>query len=570
MSVGAVNQAVSFDDNNLTLVLGQNLDVNSDGSRNGAGKTTLFNAISYAFYGEALTRIKVNNLINKTNNKNMFVSLNFSIDETDYRIERGRKPNVLRFFVNNEDVLNEEQQGDSRETQKEIEKTIGFSFTMFKHLIILTMTTEPFLNMKAADQRSLIEEVLGITELTRKAELLQEKIRETKGIIKGEEVRISTIENTNNRLKKTINELKTTSASWSTNHKNSIEKLQQSIEILQKIEIDQEIENHKNKATIQELQKEHSSIQNEKNQNDVVLQRSKNSLTNLQNNLNTAKNGICPSCEQSISHLDTHIEHLKELEENIKNEHDYYQSVKEKNDKLNSLLEKIQIPKIPDTFYPALDNALEHKHNLTSLNTQYEEKIKEENPYINQITKLEKDGLEKIDHKKMDNLLILKEHQEFLYKILTNKDSFIRKKIIDQNRAFLNNRFSEYLNDLGLPHKVKFGNDLDVTIKEYGREMDFDNLSRGEKNRLILALSWAFRDVYEAGAKSVNLICIDELIDSGMDTDGIENSLSILKKMNRERGRNVMLISHKEELMSRVNSVLLVTKQNGFTSYNIE
>jgi DNA repair exonuclease SbcCD ATPase subunit len=161
----------------------------------------------------------------------------------------------------------------------------------------------------------------------------------------------------------------------------------------------------------------------------------------------------------------------------------------------------------------------------------------------------------------------LKDHQEFLYKLLTNKDSFIRKKIIDQNLTYLNKRLGYYIDKLGLPHKVIFQNDLTVEITQLGQDLDFDNLSRGERNRLILSMSFAFRDVWEGLYQSINLLFIDELIDSGMDAAGVENSLSVLKKMARERSKNIYLISHRDELVGRVNNVLRVIKEGGFTTY---
>jgi DNA repair exonuclease SbcCD ATPase subunit len=161
----------------------------------------------------------------------------------------------------------------------------------------------------------------------------------------------------------------------------------------------------------------------------------------------------------------------------------------------------------------------------------------------------------------------LKDHQEFLLKLLTSKDSFIRKKIIDQNLAYLNNRLTYYLDKMGLPHTVTFQNDLNVEIMQLGQDLDFDNLSRGERNRLILSLSWAFRDVWESLYQQINLLFIDELIDNGLDASGVEGALAVLKKIARERKKNVYLISHKDELIGRVNNVLKVVKENGFTSY---
>jgi DNA repair exonuclease SbcCD ATPase subunit len=175
--------------------------------------------------------------------------------------------------------------------------------------------------------------------------------------------------------------------------------------------------------------------------------------------------------------------------------------------------------------------------------------------------------MQEVDWTAINELTSFKDHQEFLLKLLTNKDSFIRKKIIDQNLAYLNNRLTYYLDKLGLPHQVVFMNDLNVEITQLGQDLDFDNLSRGERNRLILGMSFAFRDVWESLYQNINLLFIDELIDSGMDTAGVEGSLAVLKKMGRERHKNVFLISHKDELIGRVNHLMKVVKENGFTSY---
>jgi len=211
---------------------------------------------------------------------------------------------------------------------------------------------------------------------------------------------------------------------------------------------------------------------------------------------------------------------------------------------------------------------LGHKNNVASLEKELITKIDEANPYQEQIEELKNTAIQEITWDHINTTTRLKDHQEFLYKLLTNKDSFIRKKIIDQNLTYLNKRLSHYIDALGLPHKVLFQNDLSVEITQLGQDLDFDNLSRGERNRLILSLSFAFRDVWEGLYQNINLLFIDELVDSGMDSAGVESALAVLKKMARERNKNIYLISHKDELVSRVNNVLRVVKENGFTNYS--
>jgi len=170
LSVGNQAQAINFEGKNLVLVLGENMDLGGDdaGARNGTGKTTIINAISYAFFGDALTQIRKDNLVNKTNNKDMVVGITFEKNNITYTIERGRKPAKLRFFINDVEQESNEAQGENRETQAEINKLIGMSHAMFKNIIALNTYTQPFLATKQAEQREIIEQLLGITILSEK------------------------------------------------------------------------------------------------------------------------------------------------------------------------------------------------------------------------------------------------------------------------------------------------------------------------------------------------------------------------------------------------------------------
>jgi DNA repair exonuclease SbcCD ATPase subunit len=221
-------------------------------------------------------------------------------------------------------------------------------------------------------------------------------------------------------------------------------------------------------------------------------------------------------------------------------------------------------------FYDTLENALNHKNSLTTLKGNLATRELDVDPYGEQISDMEGQALQTVSYDTINELTRLQDHQEFLIKLLTSKDSFVRKKIIDQNLAYLNQRLTHYLDRIGLPHTVRFMNDLTVSIEELGRELDFDNLSRGERGRLILSMSWAFRDVWESLYHPINLLFIDELMDNGLDTQGVENGLALLKKMSRERNKSVWLVSHKDELAGRVENILKVVKENGFTSYNTD
>ena len=148
-------------------------------------------------------------------------------------------------------------------------------------------------------------------------------------------------------------------------------------------------------------------------------------------------------------------------------------------------------------------------------------------------------------------------------KALAETKAEYKRKIASDSKTMESFVMSQLAKEL-----VEFQNDLSVIITQLGQDLDFDNLSRGERNRLILSMSWAFRDVWENLYHSINLLFIDELVDSGMDSSGVESSIAVLKRMTRERDKNVFLISHRDDLTSRVNHVLKVIKENGFTSYS--
>ncbi len=570
MSVGNQTQAVDFDKQQLTLVLGENLDQGGDdtGSRNGTGKTTIINALSYALYGVALTNIKRNNLINKTNNKGMLVTLTFEKDNVSYKVERGRGPNLLKFFVNDqEQELTDESQGDSRKTQETINELLGMSHNMFKHILALNTYTEPFLSMKINDQKDIIEQLLGITILSEKAELLKEKIKETKDAITEENAKINATQQSNERINETIDSLKLKQSAWLSSNKENIVKLEKSIDELEHLDVDEEIDKHEKLKNWEELNTKISNLKKETSTLESAIMRANKSVDKVTKDISDLDNALCYACGQEL-----HEEKIKEIEVTKNKElEDATTYQKEINDKLESANKELttigDINGRPETFYETIKEVYDHKQNVAQLKTALENSSTENDPYQEQIDDLNKTGIQEIDWTTINALTDLREHQEFLLKLLTNKDSFIRKKIIDQNLAYLNNRLTHYLDKLGLPHQVVFKNDLNVEITQLGQDLDFDNLSRGERNRLILGMSFAFRDVWESLYQNINLLFIDELIDSGMDTSGVENSLAVLKKMGRERHKNVYLISHKDELVGRVTHVLKVVKENGFTSY---
>ncbi|RYD62020.1 MAG: hypothetical protein EOP83_15650, partial [Verrucomicrobiaceae bacterium] len=243
LSVGNATQAIKLDQNGLTLILGSNTDSNGGITRNGAGKSTILQAISFGLYGKPLTKIKVDNLVNNINTKAMIVSIEFEKDGRSYRIERGRKPQILRWFVNGKENIeaNDETQGENRHTQEEIERVLGMSHTMFLHVLALNTFTDPFLKLKVADQRVVIEELLGVMTLSQRAEVLKKLFSQTKESIRDRDAEIKATLEANARIERNIAQLTASEQAWERQHVKIMDELMAEIEAVEKIDFDAEI-----------------------------------------------------------------------------------------------------------------------------------------------------------------------------------------------------------------------------------------------------------------------------------------------------------------------------------------
>ena len=571
MSVGNATQSINFGNKNLVLVIGENLDLGGDdaGARNGTGKTTIINALSYVFYGEALTNIRRDNLVNKTNEKGMLVSVKFIKNNVEYTIERGRKPGIFKFYANNieQNTDSNEAQGENKETQIEINRLVGMTLAMFKNIIALNTYTQPFLATKQAEQREIIEQLLGITLLSQKADLLKDKMKASKTELMEEKMKIDSKMAANEKIQESIESLKLRSSAWQTQKDQDVIKFSEAIAELEKVDIKAELDAHKRLQKHNENYLKLLSLNKEKAYHEDGYTKAMESVEKTESDLDYAAQQKCPTCEQEL-HDDKHEQLVGKLKTTLSESKQYASKLEGDLAKIQQDIDVIgDLGNTPDTYYDSMDEAYNHKGSLKDLKRQLDQTEMKQGAYAEQIEEMQNKAIQKIDYDKANQLEDLHRHQEFLYKLLTAKDSFVRTRIIEQNLTYLNQRLAFFLGKVKLPHTVTFQSDLTVRIEELGRELDFDNLSRGERNRLILSLSWAFRDVWESLYQQINLLFIDELVDAGMDLSGVESSMAVLKDMSRTQKKNIFLISHKDELVSRVNSVLKVVKENGFTNY---
>jgi|AGFT01.1.fsa_nt_gi ATPase involved in DNA repair len=695
-SFGNAPQELELQGREISLVLGQNNDVvvdggDSTGRRNGVGKSALIQGLVFGLYGKSIGNdIKIPNLVNKTNTRNCEVEIEFIKDGIEYRVERGRSPTYFNFLtIKDGEVIEDESRGEKKDTQEELNEILGISQTLFEHIVVLNANVDPFLSLSAQKQRDMIEELLGITQLTEKAELLKDMQKDSKKTAEQEKFKIDTLLASNERIQKSIENLQSQANTFETNKQNRIDDLKVKLsefEFADKFgfealyisakDMEDAIE-HNNKRSV--LENRLNSLMQKREQYDQQLQRNKievlgkinelksidisselalheeldvwyqlegilktntstkmfkeqairqskselerlnDSLTKEYNKLKTIEDSKCPMCNGELKNDHNHTDMLDKIKNTIEDlssqiiQAEYNISIT--TEEIDEL-EIFEMPPKPVTKYSTLSEAKLHEHMLAENTAKYEadevniyddelvstytelegmelkeydvvfstsevqklemtykslsENLKREesnsNPYIAQIETLKTESLQTIDYNTYNELEKLANHQDFLVKLLLNKDSYVRKRIIEQNITYLNNRLQFYIDKCDSEHFVKFMNDLSVEITLNDQTYDYKQLSRGERTRVNIALSLAFRDTYESLYQRINILFCDEYIDVGLDTSGVNRIWTIFSDFAVIEGKNVFVISHREELLSKTDNILKVVKEDGFST----
>ena len=590
-SFGNAPQVIDLSGADISLVLGQNNDAvieggDSSGRRNGVGKSAIIQGLVFGLFGKSIGNdIKIPNLVNKTNAKNCEVSVEFEKDGVQYLVERGRSPTYFNFITLGKDnKVEDESRGEKKDTQEDLNEILGISQLLFEHIVVLNANVEPFLALSSQKQRDMIEELLGITQLTEKAELLKDMYKDSKRLAEQEKFKIETVAASNERIQKSIESLQEQANQFEIDKNNRVSKLTEelniyktldfndlydlaevkekalihnaardqierrvqelalkydaydrelataklalnvSIDKLKTIDISTELENHNELEIWKQLEgilKENNNQKRFKEQKlnalKVALNGHESSLRAEVDKLATVESSKCPLCMSELEHN----EHTSSIKDKIQNTINELQSkIDSSTSEIETLLQEIDSIEIFDmppkhvTFYSTLTEAQMHEHKLqelikkseeeqiniyanelmssyeelnahvlqevpdtlnksevkelemtvTSLSQQLDRELKTTNTFIGQINTLTTDSLVPIDYSDYNNLDKMANHQDFLVKLLLNKDSYVRKRIIEQNISYLNTRLQYYIDMCGSEHNVVFLNDLSVEI----------------------------------------------------------------------------------------------------------
>ena len=560
MSFGNAESTIELDSQGTVTITGENID---QGGSNGAGKTTIINALCYALYNKAFDNITLQRLINTTNalkNTQMEVRLTFEKDACEYEVFRARGAEYkIEILKDGEDITPGKGAVECDELLVDI---IGISYELFTKTVIFSGNSPAFLQLPLFQQRNQIEELFNITMLSEKAALLKEKIKQTESDIKVAEAVIKQQEGALELHKKHVKEANDRVTRWETQRQAEIEDIEQTLMIVGQIDFDAEKALHAERAMLKEQGAYLAAKLAPKRKDFTNLSKKVDELMREHEHLADAK---CPYCSQSyadaaskIAEVNAGIEsrgaRVLELETEIA---ELESTSSEYKTRLAQVEKSIQ--------YHELDELLAARDNAHQLRTKAEELKVAVNPHIEARDKLCGEALITVDYMKADVLRKRLDHQQFLLKLLTDKNSFLRRRIINKTIPFLNGRLNHFTQTLGLPHVVKFDADMSCTVAEFGRELDFGNLSAGEKKRVNTAMALAFRDVLHHLHAKTNLLVIDEL-DGALDQQGIDSIVRILKEKSRDEELSVFVISHHPSIAGRLDQNMTIRKENGFSS----
>lgn len=559
MSYGNKTTIVDLSQPGTTYIVGENLD---EGGSSGAGKTTVIAAISYALFDKIPSGVSKDKLINRTNDKRsttMEVVLTFMQGDNKIVVRRSRGARTgVQLFENDKDITPD----SIVNFNAKVEDLVGMSFLLFNLIVSFSGSARLFLDLGIGEQRNLIEELLRITTLSKKANALKRETGLTERAIDLQKTLISQQELQNKTYKKHVAEAQERVKRWTITRDGQLLEIQAKLDRLEGVDFDAEAKLHEE---ISSLNKQVTPLQAEVlrvNQLRKTLEKESSKLTEELKHLNDDK---CPYCLQKFEDSGKKISEIQDKLTSSAHELTSLEaSINEKQEVLlelnNSIFELNGKIKNSD-----LNELLKIKQSAEQLQAKMIELANQDNPHVEALNSLLAEGEVKIDYAVLDDLVKLLAHQQFLVKLLTDKNSFIRKDIISKNIPYLNKRIAFYTEAFNLPHIVLFRPDMSCEISQYGRTLDHGNLSNGEKRRLNFALCLAFRDVRAYLNTSINVLFVDEVDAGSICPENIQAMIRLMKRKAYDDSITIYCISHSPEFTDKLDKTVIVRKEAGFS-----
>lgn len=555
-SFGNLLTEIHLDKRPMTLVCGNN----------GHGKSfALLDSITFALFGKPFRKINIPQLVNSVNQKDCLVEVQFSIGEDNYSVIRGLKPKKFEIYKNKE-LIN--QHAKSKDYQKMLEEQIlRMNYKSFTQVVILGSSSfVPFMQLSAADRRSVIEDILDINVFSTMNTLLKERMSLIKEEIKENNRRIETIKDKIDLQKSHIDSLKERSEKSLADFDErinsalvSLTELQSEAEMLTK-EVEKSLENiadrHSNANDIGSLEKIMSKVETKVN----------NFTTELES---ISKNSVCSSCGQDlpqsiIEEREQDInEKLDKMKTGLDEMKEKMQNLMSRNEEINEVLQKVSDKQSSLTeLNGRITASNRHMQELQNMRSSVSDDTASLDDSVDILSQYENDH-EKMNEEKV-SLMSIQNEQAVAYTLL--KDSGIKSKIIKHYLPIMNKMINSYLSSMDFFAQFHLDEEFNETIKSRHRDaFSYMSFSEGEKLRIDLALLLAWREIARIkNSANCNLLILDEVFDSSLDGIGTEEFMKLLHTLGKTC--NIFVISHKaDQLTDKFPATMTFEKKNNFS-----
>ena len=555
-SFGNLLTEIHLDKRPMTLVCGNN----------GHGKSfALLDSITFALFGKPFRKINIPQLVNSVNQKDCLVEVQFSIGEDNYSVIRGLKPKKFEIYKNKE-LIN--QHAKSKDYQKMLEEQIlRMNYKSFTQVVILGSSSfVPFMQLSAADRRSVIEDILDINVFSTMNTLLKERMSLVKEEIKENNRRIETIKDKIDLQKSHIDSLKERSEKSLADFDErinsalvSLTELQSESEMLTK-EVEKSLENiadrHSNANDIGSLEKIMSKVETKVN----------NFTTELES---ISKNSVCSSCGQDlpqaiIEEREQDInEKLDKMKTGLDEMKEKMQNLMSRNEEINEVLQKVSDKQSSLTeLNGRITASNRHMQELQNMRSSVSDDTASLDDSVDILSQYENDH-EKMNEEKV-SLMSIQNEQAVAYTLL--KDSGIKSKIIKHYLPIMNKMINSYLSSMDFFAQFHLDEEFNETIKSRHRDaFSYMSFSEGEKLRIDLALLLAWREIARIkNSANCNLLILDEVFDSSLDGIGTEEFMKLLHALGKKC--NIFVISHKaDQLTDKFPATLTFEKKSNFS-----
>ena len=554
LSTGNQFSEIDLQKNKTNLVIGTN----------GAGKSTMLDALTFGLFNKSFRKITKPQLVNTTNEKDCVVEIEFAVNNRDYLVRRGIKPNIFDIEVNGTLLKRE---SDDRINQKIIEENIiKVNYKSFSEIVILGNSTfVPFMQLTSSNRRDVIEDLLDIRIFSAMNSLIKEKIKIQRDKVRSLELKKETVKEKMTMQENFIEEIKKQGKGEIKDNKDKIKVLG--------IENDTHLE-HNNllESNVEDLLKEQEEVTGA-SEKLVKLNNLKGKITQKVSTITKehkffTENTVCPTCDQNIeeefrlNRIDGVQNRARELQQGFKDLEETIKSEQEREHQFNKLSKEIT----------KLNHDVSQNNTRISLNQRQIRDLEDEVQTITQRLKNRNSENEKLKEFKTNLQNITEDlstnreeivHYDFAYSLL--KDDGVKTKIIKKYLPFINQQVNRYLQMMDFYINFHLDEEFNETVKSpIHEDFSYSSFSEGEKMRIDLALLFTWREVARVkNSVNTNLLIMDEVFDSSLDGFGTDEFLKIIRFVIKDA--NTFVISHKSGMEDKFESVIRFDKTKGFS-----